>query len=235
MELPMSLLGIALLALGCATPETHPLPPGQVLETYAVPEGYAALMEQALTRALFFGDEPVGRVIQSPDGRVIVVAPESVQEGVRRLVDQLNAAQPAPRTPANIRIDYWLLHGRHAETATTEAPASALAGTVAAIQQSEGPMAFELYAHKVLTSVDDQRAHLSSPGLEIEQYATWDAAGRTINAEVGIDAAGGSGARTAVQVASGQVVVLAEVADLAGDQPWDTLYYVISPAVLAAD
>lgn len=232
----MSLLGLALFALGCVPPaETHPFPPGQVLETYAVPEGYSGLMEQALTRVLFFGDEPVGRVIQAPDGRLIVVAPESVQEGVARLVEQLNAAQPAPRTPANIRIDYWLLHGRRAEAASTEAPAPALAATMAAIQQAEGPMDFELYAHKVLTSVDDERARLSSPGLEIEQYATWDAAGKTINAEVGIDAAGGSGARTAVQVASGQVVVLAEVADLADDQPWDTLYYVISPTVLGAN
>ncbi|MFH1463384.1 MAG: hypothetical protein ABIO70_03260 [Pseudomonadota bacterium] len=232
----MSLLSLALLVLGCATPgETHPFPPGQVLETYAVPEGYSSLMEQALTRVLFFGDEPVGRVIQSPDGRLIVVAPESVQAGVARLVDQLNAAEPAPRTPTNIRIDYWLIHGRHAEAVSTEAPAPALAQTIAAIQQAEGPMSFELYAHKVLTSVDDERARLTSSGLQIEQYATWDAAGETISAEVGIDTVGGSGARTAVQVASGQVVVLAEVADLDDDQPWDTLYYVISPTVLGAD
>ncbi len=225
------------LAGACTTPQQvmDQASNEMVLQSYSVPAGYSNLMSSALTRALFVGkDNPVGRVIEAPDGQLIVVAPESVQEGVKRLIDELNASQPAVRTPTNIRIDYWMVHGTRADELSTSYPAPVLADTLAAVQQQEGPMAFELHSHQVLTSLDDERASLSSPGLFIRQTATWNAAGGTIAAEVEIEAERGVGTATDIQVAPGQVVVLAELGDTAGDQPYDTLYYVISPSVVDA-
>jgi hypothetical protein len=225
------------LSSACTTPQQvmDQATNDMVLEAYAVPVGYSGLMASALTRALFVGDNAVGRVIETPDGQIIVVAPESVQVGVKRLIEQLNAAQPPVRTPTNIRIDYWLVHGTRAEAPATTFPAPALAETLAAVQQAEGPMAFELYAHKVLTSLDEEEARISAAGLFIEQEASWNAAGGTITAEVAIDASGGTGMRTDIRLSPGQVVVLGEVADISGDQPYDTLYYIISPTVVGAD
>ena len=205
-----------------------------VLESYRVPAGYAGLMSSALTRALFVGDNAVGRVISTPDGQLIVVAPESVQAGVARLIEQLNAAQPPLRTATNIRIDYWLVYGTRVGTPTTEYPAPVLAETLAAVQQAEGPMEFELYAHKVLTSMDEEKARISSQGLFIEQEASWNPLGGAITAEVSIDAKGGSGLSTEIRLSPEQVVVLGEVADIGGDQPFDALYYIISPSVIGA-
>ncbi len=205
-----------------------------VLQSYSVPDGYAGIMASALTRALFVGGDAVGRVIETPDGQIIVVAPESVQTGVERLIDQLNDSKPPLRTPTNIRMDYWLVYGHRVEAPTTEVPAPALADTLAAVQQAEGPMSFELHAHKVLTSLDEEEARISSQGLFIEQEASWNSAGGTITAEVSIDAKGGTGMRTDIRLKPGQVVVLGEVADIDGDQPFDTLYYIISPSVVGA-
>jgi hypothetical protein len=205
-----------------------------VLQSYSVPEGYAGIMASALSRSMAIGDEKVGRVIETPDGQIIVVAPESVQAGVSKLIDQLNDSKPPLRTPTNIRMDYWLVHGTRAEAASTTYPAPVLAETLDAVQQAEGPMDFALYAHKVLTSLDEERARISSDGLFIEQEASWSAAGGAITAEVAIDAAGGTGMRTDIRLQPGQVVVLGEVADIAGDQPFDTLYYIISPSVVVA-
>lgn len=227
----------ASLAIGCAPPPrgVEPTTNDVVLESYSVPAGYAGLMSSALSRALFVGENAVGRVIETPDGQLIVVAPQSVQVGVKRLIDQLVASQPPLRTPVNIKLDYWLVWGTRAETPTTEAPVPALADTLAAVQQAEGPMRFELYAHKVLTSMDDEQARISAQGLFIEQEASWDPVGAVVTAEVAIDAAGGTGMRTEVRLSPGQVVVLGEVADIDGDQPYDTLYYVISPTVVGLD
>jgi hypothetical protein len=161
-----------------------------------------------------------------------VVAPESVQVGVRRLIDQLNAAEPPLRTPANIRMDYWLVYGTRAEAPSESYPAPALSEALEAVQQAEGPMAFELFAHKVLTSVDEEDARISSRGLFIEQEASWNRASGIVTAEVGIDAEGGTGLRTDVRLRPGQVMVLGEVADTRGDQPYDSLYYVISASVI---
>ena len=224
------------LSAACTTPQEvmDQASNDMVLEAYAVPAGYSGLMASALTRALFVGESSVGRVIETPDGQIIVVAPESVQHGVARLIEQLNAAQPPLRTPTNIRMDYWLIHGTRAEAPTSDYPAPALAETLAAVQQADGPMSFELYAHKVLTSLDEEEARISSQGLFIEQEASWNAAGGTITAEVSIDATGGTGMRTDIRLKPGQVVVLGEVADIAGDQPYDTLYYIISPSVIGA-
>ncbi len=222
---------------GCTTPleVMDQATNDMVLEAYAVPPGYSGLMSSALTRAMFVGNDAVGRVIETPDGQIIVVAPQSVQQGVKRLIDQLNASKPALRTPTNIRIDYWLVHGHRAEAPATEYPAPILAETLEAVQQAEGPMRFELYAHKVLTSLDEERADLSSDGLFIRQEASWSSTGGTITAEVGIEAAGGVGINTDIRLSPGQVVVLGEVADIADDQPYDALYYVISPTVIEAN
>ena len=225
------------LSSACTTPQQvmDQATNDMVLEAYTVPPGYSGLMSSALTRAMFVGKEAVGRVIETPDGQIIVVAPESVQQGVERLIDQLNAAKPALRTPTNIRIDYWLVHGHRADALTTEYPAPVLAETLDAVQQAEGPMRFELYAHKVLTSLDEEDAKLSSDGLFIRQVASWSGTGGAITAEVGIEAAGGSGVNTELRLAPGQVVVLGEVSDIAGDQGFDTLYYIVSPTVIGAN
>ncbi len=224
------------LATACSTPAQvmDQATNDMALQSYSVPEGYAGIMASALSRSMAIGNEKVGRVIETPDGQIIVVAPESVQAGVAKLIDQLNASKPPLRTPTNIRIDYWLVHGVRAEAPSSDYPAPALAETLEAVQQTEGPMDFELYAHKVLTSLDEESARISSDGLFIEQEASWSSAGGAITAEVAIDAAGGTGMRTDIRLKPGQVVVLGEVADITGDQPFDTLYYIISPSVIGA-
>src|SRR5689334_4054265 len=69
------------------------------LAIYEVPGGSARELANALSKVLWKGDKGegswTGRVSVAPDGRLLVLATPSIQEGVRAMVE---AAGKAPRT-----------------------------------------------------------------------------------------------------------------------------------------
>ncbi len=208
-----------------------------VLETYTVPEGYSGQLENALGRVLYTQKEQPsnGRVIAGPNGQIVVVAPESIQTGVRSLVDQLQAELPAASAPSNVRINYWLVRGKHAEEASPPQLDPAIDGALQAIYDAEGPLEFSLRARKSLMSMDGDRANISGGELQISQTASVDAGTGTILADLEIEASRGVGIETRIQVSSGQVVVLGEAGDFGNGKAYDTLFYIVQPQIRTAD
>ena len=88
MRLATLLLCLALTLTGCPLGQSTPTPPtaALVLRTYDVPAGSGQRLRSVLKEVLWFGAEGkdastwVGRVDVGPDGRLIVLAPESVHD-----------------------------------------------------------------------------------------------------------------------------------------------------------
>ncbi len=75
-----------------STNSVNGVPTNLVLRTYDVPNNGAQRLRGVLKDLLWFGSEGkdsnkyVGRADVGPDGRLIVLAPENVHEGVKTLV-----------------------------------------------------------------------------------------------------------------------------------------------------
>ena len=117
------------------------------IRSYPVAPEIAGEMRSALADALATSSKdgvPLGRVSLTADGRLVVVAPRSVQGGVENLLADVAANRPAP-TPA-IRFEIWLVSAKPGTaTSTDNSPALVEVGpALADIQKSQGPLQFEL-------------------------------------------------------------------------------------------
>src|SRR6266540_1906765 len=77
---------------------------GNVVRSYSVAPEIARELRGALVEALPPG---VGYVSQTPDGHILVTAPESIQQGVQNLIAEVAAKKPPP-TPT-IHFEVWLV------------------------------------------------------------------------------------------------------------------------------
>lgn len=117
MPLRTALLASLLLFTACpqppatATPAPGGIPPNLQLRSYEVPNQGAQRLRGVLMQLLWFGSDSkdsnkyVGRADVGPDGRLIVLAPESVHEGVKAIVASVTA-HPV-KEPGTVRIDYF--------------------------------------------------------------------------------------------------------------------------------
>jgi hypothetical protein len=118
-----------------------------IIRSYPVAPEIAGEMRSALADALATSSRdgaPLGRVSLTADGRLLVVAPRSVQGGVESLLADVAANKPAP-TPT-IRFEIWLVSAKPRTTTTTDnSPGLVEIGpALANIQRSQGPLQFEL-------------------------------------------------------------------------------------------
>ena len=97
---------LGVIAISACNPAS-PQPPAKAemeLQIYDVPQGTSGDLKQALARVLGNvkdSTEPsTGRVTLTPDGRLVVLAPERIQAGVRAIVDQVSKRPTAP--PARV-------------------------------------------------------------------------------------------------------------------------------------
>src|SRR5262249_52386674 len=117
-----------------------------VVRSYSISPDIAREMKAALSDALQARSKDefaVGRVSQTPDGRILVAAPESVQKGVQAILDDV-AAKKLPSTPT-IRFEFWLVSATAiAGTAPpNDDPGLAeIASALGDIQKSKGALHF---------------------------------------------------------------------------------------------
>ncbi|MBI4914657.1 MAG: hypothetical protein HY825_02325 [Acidobacteria bacterium] len=185
----------------------RPADPGRpVLATYPLPRGLGERVVGLLRDLLVEGEHPIGRVTLAPGDRVIVVAPESIQEGVSETMKSLADAPPPP-PPATIQLHYWLVLGRPAAQASGMERLGEGAVAMDAIMRSQGPLDLRLVDEVRLASMEGEWAEVGGRKAHIEQRVA--RIGDRVIADLNVGAVGNL--RTRVQLEPGKFVVLGQV------------------------
>jgi hypothetical protein len=167
---------------------------------YPVAPEIAAEMRSALADALTTPSKdgaPLGRVSLTADGRLLVVAPESVQRGVQRLLAEVAANKPSP-TPA-LHFEIWMISAAPGTPTTSDNdPGLVEVGpALADIQRTRGPLRFELIEKLALQAragTEDSEIQGAHFGMRVTPTLRHDAKGdpviaaninvQTINAQM---------------------------------------------------
>ncbi|MBN1774013.1 MAG: hypothetical protein JXB32_22330 [Deltaproteobacteria bacterium] len=219
-----------------------PPPNPPVMATYDAPAPIAEKVAGVLRSLVAEGENPAGRVAALPGGRIVVVAPASIQDGVRDFIEHVRSG-PLPPPPATIRIRYWLVLGRPAAEPSGLEQLAAAAPALEAVMASTGPLELRLLDRVEAISLENEHATAAGRRAEINQ--------RAARAENGVfaDLHIGTRARldTRVLLEPGKLVVLGQVgyderesAELFGDAPDSTaatqgatLFHVVQAEVVA--
>ena len=213
------LLLTALSTLACrserspAPPAAEPRGPEMVLRTYPVPSGTGQEIRSILDN-VFAGlekDKLLARASLSPDGRLVVVGPPGIQDGVKSFLDEVGKAPP-PAAPPTVEITYWLVAGRRTQKYAAGPGLKDVEKVLAAVADADGPMEFTLVERLRLTSLSSERGFAQGQTAEVSQQAT--VTGGTLVADLSVTAKPAI-IQTRVQLTPGQTLVLGE----AGYQP----------------
>lgn len=148
------------LILGCgqdnkAAQENEPL----ILRSYAVPEGMAKEVSETINELLGWNERrgrsdvnlpPIGKARVSPDGQLLVAAPESFHNGVYNFIEHLQKVNPEPSPSAE--VNYWIVAGRKANKPAILDDFKTIKPALETIQNSQGNMEFKLIDHSALAS-----------------------------------------------------------------------------------
>ena len=247
MKIPTLLALLSVMLGACCNEErrvhlegTNPSAPptNLVLRTYEVPNDGAGQMRQVLKDVMWFGSggpdnkgQYVGRADVGPDGRLVVLASEGVQEGVKGLIDQMakNPGKPQP----TIEVDYWLVLGTPSQA--KEAPArpanlGELAPALSEIEKTDGPQQFTLQEKLVVRSLTGHYA--SVQGRDWSAGQTCNVSGAGVNAEIKLNTHGPQKIDTRLKLAPGQIVVLGSSGsgEKGKEEAGGSLYYLIRAA-----
>ena len=183
-----------------------PDPGRPVLATYPLPPGLGERVVGLLRDLLVEGEHPIGRVALAPGDRVIVVAPESIQEGIAATMKALGDAPPPP-PPSTIRLHYWLVLGRPAVQPSGLERLGEGSSAMESIMRSQGPLDLRLLDEVLLASMEGEWAEVSGRRAKIEQRVA--RFGDRVIADLNVGAMGQL--RTRVQLEPGKFVVLGQV------------------------
>lgn len=163
-------------------PPSLPLPPPgpppgadadePLLRTYAVPPEQSRSLERALASALSTGKDlpPLGTVRRLPDGRLVVVAPPGIQDGVAAMLRDLDPNKAPPVRTAE--FDYWIVLGEPADAAQGVDAIPDIAPALQAIAESQGPMKFGLLEQMHLSSLIDDDGEADGNRMQARQVVT---------------------------------------------------------------
>ena len=186
-------------------------PPGEeamVMRTYEVPGLRAAELAAVLQRVLRTTQEqpPRGRVTAMNEGRVVVVAPAGIHEGVERLCNELTETDNAP--PKTVQLSLWLVFAEPADSAdASDIPE--IREALDEVSAATEPLRFTLGEHVTLSSLINAEAKTQGRLGRYEQVAT--AYGRGIVADLEIDLFEyRNSMRTRVTLQPGQTVVVGQ-------------------------
>lgn len=180
-----------------------------VLRAYDVPGAYSAEVGGMIRRLLKPNgeDQPaLGSVSVGPGGKLLVAAPDGIQEGVQQLVDALRAKQPPP--PASVTIETWIVAGRPAPEPAGLSRVGEAAVALEVVMRKEGPMEVELLEKIALTSISGQHAESHSGNVKLGQVAT--VVDDRVIADLNIDPIGPNEYSTRVELANGRMLVLGQ-------------------------
>jgi hypothetical protein len=139
-----------------------------VLRTYAAPRNRGDDLAKSLQRVLIVGEERHGSVQQLDDGRLLVVAPTSVQDGVAELC-HASETSPVPSAPATVELSYWVVLAEPAETADASALPRSLAPAMDEIVHRNGPHRFELLDTTRIASIPHAWAQSNGANAKFTQ------------------------------------------------------------------
>lgn len=188
-----------------------------VLRTYRLPEAQAQRAAAALRSVLEGsavggdGQPQVGRVSLTAGGQLVVLAPESLHEGVEALVAELLANPTGTTVPPTLAMTYWLVAATPGGAGAALDPALApIAETLRMLAEGQGtPVGFELLEKVTLVSDEGEQATAGGREALIEQ-SVWRRSDDT-QAEIRIGMLRGPRLETRVRVHDGQTLVLGQV------------------------
>ena len=239
----LAALAIGVGWLACRLPAAAAAEPERVeLRVYDVPKGYENEAQRMLGNALLSGDKPIGRVDVGPGGKLVVVAPRPIHDGVQRFMEDLRSLDTPLPSPQSVSLTYWLVVGRPrrgggpGEVALRGGDSGEVAPALQQIVASQGPTEFSLLERARLSSTDNREwARTRGSHATIAQRTT-TAEGKVM-AELNIEVSGGNSVTTQVILEPGQFLVLGQTGyavwrnDAAFDSPSPrdpvTLYYVV--------
>ncbi len=137
-------VGLAVVALLFWLERMRQHDPEIVLRSYEVPAEISSEVRSTLEQAFWQGQvlPPLGRVTMLPNGDVLVTAPEKVQEGVKRILDEVADKKPGP-TPS-IHFDLWVVTATTGADAPIAGDLSEIEPALTALRQSKGAVNFQL-------------------------------------------------------------------------------------------
>jgi hypothetical protein len=198
-----------------------------VLRTYTVPTGRSEEVSRVLRRALAGGTTdtpPRGTVNALDDGRLVVLAPASVHEGIAGLCEDLEQVGGAPAQPT-IAISYWLVLADPAGDGVAASVPSILSPALEEIARQDGAAAFSLLESTKIASLHSAQGEARGRYAEISQLAVLtDGA---IVADVDIEADLGSKLKTRLSLAAGELVVLGHAGRQTESGTDARLYYIV--------
>jgi hypothetical protein len=145
-----------------------------------------------------------GRAEVSPDGRLIVMAPESVHEGVKTLLGTL--PQKPEKEPGTIKLNYWVVTGAPGKSEALAPTLEEIAPALKELEKNDGPMSFTLVEKLQVSSLSNERGKLNGRDTQARQFTT--IADGLITADLEIERQG-QRLETRVRLEPGQTVVLA--------------------------
>ena len=164
----------AIVATAATEPEPIRAPDGDepLLRTYSVPSGQTRAIVRALSSALSSGKEtpPLGTVQRLPDGRLVVVAPQGIHDGITALLGDLEPGKAPPVSTAE--FDYWVVFGEPAEAASGLDVVPAITPALQAITESHGPLKFSLHESMRLSSLIEESAEADGPRISARQVVS---------------------------------------------------------------
>ncbi|MEM6992121.1 MAG: hypothetical protein AAF721_16545 [Myxococcota bacterium] len=194
-------------APAAAAPEVEVAP---VLRTYDAPPGRADELASVLQRVLLRGDEaPLGRATALEGDRVLVVAPDSIHEGVETLCGRMSAKPPS--TATSVQLSYWVVLAQPAEAADTAAVPE-LGSVLDEVVAQMGPAKFSLAERASLTSMLNARGESKGPTAEFAQTVTAREDGVVADLKIDVRQHQGPHAelRTRISLDSGQTAVVGQ-------------------------
>jgi hypothetical protein len=198
------------VASACSPPPASPATtdvPVMLLRTYAIPAGSAQQLKAVINGVLYNEGKPVGHATLAPDGQLVLVAPEGVQQGVRSLVEGLSKSGPPP-SPSAFEVTYWLVLG-HPVSKAPPVPESLreIASAMDAVKAAEGPMELATLEHLRLQSNADEIGEINGRVAHVHQLL--GLAGGKVTGQINISL-GPAHLETHVALGLDQTLVLGE-------------------------
>lgn len=169
----MRLLLLSLLCLTACFPRTeNTVESPSVLRSYTVPAHAAERLRPVLHDLMHvsFGKDSerfLGRAEVGPDGKLLVLAPESVQAGVSNLL--ATVTDKSFPTPGTIRLDYWVISGARGKSTEHGAELAEIAAALGEIEKNDGPTAFTLVEKLSVSSMENERGSIDGRDAKVRQ------------------------------------------------------------------
>jgi hypothetical protein len=215
---------LCLLALLSACQD--PSPDTWVMKSYDIPAEVAPELTAALQNVFSRGkDQPKSaQAMLAPNGQLLVTAPRSLIPGIDSLV--ANVTLKKPPQPASIQLTVWSVSGKRADKAEVPAELKEIAPVLAAIEKSQGGLAFSTIEKLSVRAISGQDATLR--GRVLDLYETASERGGVVVADLQLTK-GRYHLETRVKIASGKTVVLGQT----GGEDGDTVFHVVRADVEA--